>query len=65
MQVEYRTFAVELVKFIDECLAPGTYCPEKIKLDNAPQFTFGLKTSLNKPSDTPGKSIRNKLFKLQ
>lgn len=45
---------MELVKFIDKCLAPGTYRPEKTKLDGAPQFTFGLKTPLDKPSDTPG-----------
>lgn len=34
--------------------APGTYCPEKVRLDNAPQFSFGLRPPLEKPSDTPG-----------
>lgn len=47
-------FMTELVKFIDKCLAPGTYHPEKMRMDKAPQFTFGLRTSLDKPSDTPG-----------
>jgi len=45
---------VEFVRFISECLAPGTYQPEKTKLDSVPQFTFGLRTPLDKPSDTPG-----------
>jgi len=45
---------IELVKFIDKCLAPGTYCPEKTRLDSTPQFTFGLKMLLDKPNDTPG-----------
>lgn len=38
-------------------LAPGAYCPEKAMtvLDNAPKYTFGLKTNHGKPSDTPGK----------
>lgn len=35
-------------------LAPGDYSPEKTKLDNTPQYSFGLKTNLEKPSDTPG-----------
>lgn len=34
--------------------APGTYCPEKVRLNNTPQFSFGLRPSLEKPSDTPG-----------
>lgn len=40
------------------CLAPGTYHPEKTRLDSTPQFTFGLRTSLDKPSDTPGNTER-------
>jgi hypothetical protein len=55
---------MEFIKFINKCLAPGTYRPEKTKLDNAPQFTFGLKTVLDKPSDTPG-NLRKRSFKLQ
>lgn len=39
-------------------IAPGTYCPEKFKLDHAPQFSFGIRTSLDKISDTPGNCIR-------
>lgn len=34
--------------------APGTYCPENVKLDRTPQFTFGLRTPLKKINDTPG-----------
>lgn len=34
--------------------APGTYYPEKVRLNNTPQFSFGLRPSLEKPSDTPG-----------
>lgn len=37
-------------------LAPGTYSPEKVKLDATPRYSFGLRTPLDKPSDTPGKS---------
>lgn len=35
--------------------APGAYCPEKVKLNNAPQYSFGLRTPLEKLNDTPGK----------
>lgn len=38
--------------------APGDYDPEKSAatlLDSAPKYTFGLKTQVYKPSDTPGK----------
>lgn len=34
--------------------APGAYSPEKMKLDTTPKYSFGLRTSLDKPSDTPG-----------
>lgn len=40
--------------------APGDYNPEKSENalsnhDNAPKFTFGLKTQPSKPVNTPGK----------
>lgn len=35
-------------------VAPGAYCPEKVKLDKAPQYSFGLRTPIEKPNDTPG-----------
>lgn len=44
-------------------IAPGAYCPEKIKLDPSPQFSFGLRPAVEKPSDTPG--IHNKLFVIE
>jgi hypothetical protein len=37
--------------------APGDYNPdkaEKVIHDNAPRYTFGLKTNVEKPVDTPG-----------
>lgn len=34
--------------------APGAYSPEKIKLDAAPKYSFGLRTPLDKPNNTPG-----------
>lgn len=34
--------------------APGAYCPEKVKLDPSPQFSFGLRPAVEKPNDTPG-----------
>lgn len=37
--------------------APGDYVPEKSAaalLDNAPKYTFGMKTQLYKPNDNPG-----------
>jgi len=37
--------------------APGTYYPEKVKLDTTPQYSFGIKPSLEKANDTPGKYI--------
>lgn len=38
--------------------APGDYNPEKSasKMDNSPKYTFGLKTQVGKPVDTPGKT---------
>jgi len=35
--------------------APGTYNPEKP--EHTPNYSFGLKTPLGKPSDTPGKYL--------
>lgn len=35
--------------------APGTYSPEKVKLDSTPQYSFGIRPPLEKSSDTPGK----------
>lgn len=38
--------------------APGDYTPEKSAaalLDNAPKYTFGMRTQIYKPNDTPGK----------
>lgn len=34
--------------------APGTYCPEKVQLDKAPQFSFGVRPPLEKLDDIPG-----------
>jgi hypothetical protein len=37
--------------------APGDYNPEKsekVVHDNSPKYTFGLKTQVEKPSQTPG-----------
>lgn len=39
--------------------APGDYNPDKagkVIHDNSPKYTFGLKTNVEKPLDTPGKS---------
>lgn len=41
-------------KLIFLLIAPGAYCPEKVKLDSSPQFSFGLRLAVEKPSDTPG-----------
>lgn len=37
-------------------LAPGDYDPDKAEriFDNAPKYSFGLKTNVGKPLDTPG-----------
>lgn len=35
--------------------APSAYSPENVKWDTTPKYSFGLRTSLDKPSDTPGK----------
>ncbi|CAH0560738.1 unnamed protein product [Brassicogethes aeneus] len=40
--------------------APGDYNPdkaEKVIHDNSPKYTFGLKTNLEKPLDTPGPNV--------
>lgn len=38
--------------------APGDYTPEKsdVMLHSSPMYTFGLKTQLEKPNETPGKN---------
>lgn len=44
--------------FFSYISAPGDYVPEKSAaalLDNAPKYTFGMRTQVYKPSDTPGK----------
>lgn len=43
---------------IDNLPAPGDYDPDKaVKVihDSSPKYTFGLKTNVEKPVDTPGK----------
>lgn len=35
--------------------APGAYCPEKVKLSSAPEFSFGIKHHEQRPDYTPGK----------
>jgi len=42
-------------------LAPGHYAPEKsVKaLGYAPEYTFGTRTQIEKPADTPGKFSYN------
>lgn len=45
--------------------APGDYAPEKstsILLDNAPKYTFGMRTESGKPVDTPGKNFSSRLL---
>ena len=40
--------------------APGDYNPEKsekVVHDNSPKYTFGLKTQVEKPSETPGAAL--------
>lgn len=34
--------------------APNDYCTEKVNLDKTPEYSFGLKHTLDKPSDIPG-----------
>lgn len=39
--------------------APGDYNPEKatsVTLDNSPKYTFGMRTQVEKRSETPGKN---------
>lgn len=38
----------------NQFLAPGTYTPEKVNLDKAPQYSFGIRTPLDKPNTNPG-----------
>jgi len=41
--------------------APGDYNPEKsqkVVHDNSPKYTFGLKTQVEKPSQTPGAALQ-------
>lgn len=35
-------------------IAPGTYCPEKVKLDLTPQYSFGFKVEQLEKNDIPG-----------
>lgn len=42
-------------------IAPGDYSPEKstsVLLDNAPKYTFGMKTQFGKPVDNPGNQFK-------
>lgn len=44
--------------FKSNIIAPGDYTPEKSAtslLDTSPKYSFGMKTQVAKPSDTPGK----------
>lgn len=45
------------ITFSNIISAPGDYDPEKSSalLDNAPKYTFGMRTQVYKPNDTPGK----------
>ena len=36
-------------------IAPGDYITETVNLDKAPQYSFGIKHTLDKPNDSPGK----------
>jgi hypothetical protein len=45
----------------DQTPAPGDYKPEKaVKVvhDSSPKYTFGLKTQVEKPSQTPGAAVQ-------
>lgn len=45
--------------------APGDYDPdkaEKVIHDTSPKFSFGLKTNVEKPAETPGELINNGLL---
>lgn len=44
-----------LINMIFIILGPGQYAPEKTKLDKTPQYSFGLRPDISKPSDVPGK----------
>lgn len=49
---------VVLITFYNLFATPGDYTPEKsasLLLDNSPKYTFGMKTSVGKLLDTPGK----------
>lgn len=35
-------------------VAPNDYCTEKVNIDKSPEYSFGLKSVLDKPSDIPG-----------
>ncbi len=40
--------------------APGDYAPEKSTgalLDNSPKYTFGMRTHIEKPVETPGRCL--------
>lgn len=44
-------------------LGPGQYAPEKTKLDKTPQYSFGLRPDISKPSDVPGKYLKKYIAK--
>lgn len=33
---------------------PGQYCPEKSKLDRAPEYSFGHRPDIDRPDNLPG-----------
>lgn len=37
--------------------APGSYQPEKFRLDKNISYTFGSKLNIDKPNDTPGNCL--------
>lgn len=48
-------------------LAPGDYESEKASrtlLDNSPKYTFGVKSDMKKPVDTPGKLVTKRTHTL-
>lgn len=63
MLVEKENFLILVTRYLDYrendllniFLAPGTYCPEKVNLDRAPQYSFGRRTSIDRVDHTPGK----------
>lgn len=41
--------------FVSFCIAPGAYCPEKVKLDNPPAYSFGVRPNIDHIDNIPGK----------